>query len=149
MTYVPFHEILRFFSFLLLSLKKSQFIFLNFVLLYKFHQFSGDSTGKVHVTVLDSDIRLWCHNILLILHGCEVRIDNSIPKVTAWHHEAVPSDAKQRSRGTESRGTEFLSAPNTHMFDFFSCIPFDFKCFILKVAFITTHNDVDVGNVLI
>ena len=34
----------------------------------------------------------------------------------------------------------------TLMFDSFSCIPFHFECFILKVAFITTHNDVDVGH---
>ena len=27
--------------------------------------------------------------------GCEVRIENSVPRVTVWHHEAVPSDAKQ------------------------------------------------------
>ena len=36
----------------------------------------------------------------------------------------------------------------TLMFDSFSCIPFDFECFILKVAFIITHNDVDVGHFL-
>ena len=29
-----------------------------------------------------------------ILHGCEVRIENSIPRVTVWHHEALPSDAQ-------------------------------------------------------
>ena len=34
--------------------------------------------------------------------------------------------------------------------DSFSCIPFDFECFIFKVAFImpTTNNDVDVGHFL-
>ena len=36
----------------------------------------------------------------------------------------------------------------TLMFDSFSCIHFDFECFILKVAFITTHNDDDVGHYL-
>ena len=30
-----------------------------------------------------------------ILHGREVQIENSVPRVTIWHHEAVPSDAKQ------------------------------------------------------
>ena len=35
----------------------------------------------------------------------------------------------------------------TLKFDSFSCIPLDFQCFILKVAFITTYNDVDVGHV--
>ena len=30
-----------------------------------------------------------------ILHACEVRIENSVLRVTVWHHEAVPSDAKQ------------------------------------------------------
>ena len=73
------------------------------------------------------------HNIR-ILHECEVRIENSVPRVTVWHHEALPSDAKQWSWGMEipSRGSlfgitrlcrvmqnsdpegwNFLSAPNT------------------------------------
>ena len=30
-----------------------------------------------------------------IFHGREVQIANSVPWVTIWHHEAVPSDAKQ------------------------------------------------------
>ena len=30
-----------------------------------------------------------------MLHGCEVRIENSVPRVSVWHHEALPSDAKQ------------------------------------------------------
>ena len=36
-----------------------------------------------------------------ILHGCEVRTENSVPRVTDWHHEAMP---KERN---------FLSVPNT------------------------------------
>ena len=36
----------------------------------------------------------------------------------------------------------------TLIFDSFSCIPFYFKCFILKVTFITTYNDVDIGHFL-
>ena len=32
------------------------------------------------------------------------------------------------------------------MLDSFSCIPVDFECFILKVAFFTTYNDIDVGH---
>ena len=36
----------------------------------------------------------------------------------------------------------------TLMFDTFSCTAFDFECFILKVAFITTYNDIDVGHFL-
>ena len=35
------------------------------------------------------------HYIIRMLHGCEVRIENSVPRVTVWHHEAVSSDAKQ------------------------------------------------------
>ena len=35
----------------------------------------------------------------------------------------------------------------TLMFDSFSCISFDFKGFILKVAFITAYNGSDIGNV--
>ena len=34
----------------------------------------------------------------------------------------------------------------TLVFDSFSCIPFDSECFIVKVPFSTTQNDVDVGN---
>ena len=29
-----------------------------------------------------------------ILHECEVLIEKSVPRVTVWHHEAPPSDAK-------------------------------------------------------
>ena len=47
-----------------------------------------------------------CHCIInadniRILHGCAVRIENSVQRVTVWHPEAMPSDAKQLSRGTE------------------------------------------------
>ena len=35
------------------------------------------------------------HGNTRILHGCEVWIENSIPRVTVWHHKALPSDAKQ------------------------------------------------------
>ena len=34
------------------------------------------------------------------------------------------------------------------MFDTFSCVPFGFECVVLKVAFITIHNDVDIGHFL-
>ena len=37
----------------------------------------------------------------------------------------------------------------TLMFDSFSCIPFDFECFILKVAFIITHNDIFKFDVIV
>ena len=30
-----------------------------------------------------------------ILHGCKVRIENSVSRITVWYHEALPSDAKQ------------------------------------------------------
>ena len=29
-----------------------------------------------------------------IFHECEVLIENSVPRVTVWHHEAEPRDAK-------------------------------------------------------
>ena len=74
-----------------------------------------------------------------ILHGYEGRIENSVPRVTVWHHEALPSDAVIPKDG--------ISYPHrTLRFESFSCIPFDFECFILKLAFITTHNDVGIGN---
>ena len=34
-----------------------------------------------------------------ICHECEVWIDKSVPRVTVWHHEALPSDAKQWPEG--------------------------------------------------
>ena len=57
-------------------------------------------------------------------------------------------------QNSDSEGWNFLSAPNTHVFFFFfffffCCfvfIPFNLGCFILEVALITTHNDVDVGH---
>ena len=45
-----------------------------------------------------------------------------------------------------SRGTEFFICTEHSCLILFSCIPFNFECFILKVSFITTHNDVDVGH---
>ena len=48
-------------------------------------------------------------------------------------------------QNSDPKGQNFLSTPNTHV-DSFCCTPFDFECFILKMAFITTCNDVDVGH---
>ena len=39
-----------------------------------------------------------CVNIR-IYNEFVVRIDNSVLRVTAWHHEALPSDTKQRPEG--------------------------------------------------
>ena len=47
--------------------------------------------------------------IIRIYHEFVDRIDNSVPRVTAWHHEALPSDAKQRPEGQIC-----LSCPRTH-----------------------------------
>ena len=33
--------------------------------------------------------------IIRIIHGLEVWIENSALRVTVWHHEAMQSDAKQ------------------------------------------------------
>ena len=46
-------------------------------------------------------------------------------------------------QNSDPEGWNFLSA-STLMFDSFSCIPFDFECFILKEA----YNEVDVGHFL-
>ena len=83
-------------------------------------------------------------DFIRILHECEVWIENSVPRITVWHHEAVPSDAKQWSWGTEFS----VRTEHSIILDSFSCIPFSFKCLILKVAFYTTHSDVDVGHFL-
>ena len=42
------------------------------------------------------------------------RIDNSVPRVTAWHPKALPSDAKQWPKGQIC-----LSYPQTHVGFFF------------------------------
>ena len=60
------------------------------------------------------------NGIIRILHGCEVRIENSISRVTIWHHEALLSDGKLILRD------EIFYPQRTLMFDSFSCIPFDF-----------------------
>ena len=73
---------------------------------------------------------LVCKNIR-ILHGCEVRIENSVPRLCRVMQNSDPE------------GRNFLSAPNTHVWFFFL-----HTLFILKVAFITTDNDVDVGHFL-
>ena len=80
--------------------------------------------------------QIWvCHNYInsdniRILHGCLVWIENSVSRVTVWHHE----------------GRNFLSTPNTRVWLLFLHSPFNFGCFILKEALITTHNKVDVGH---
>ena len=78
---------------------------------------------------------------IIILHGCEVRIENSRPEghclasrcFAEWCETVIPRDG--------------IFCPHwTLTFEPFSCIPFDFDCFILKVTFITTHNEIDVGH---
>ena len=49
------------------------------------------------------------HEIIRIFHGCEVRKENSVPRVIVRHHEVLPSDAEQLSRGAV-----FLFALNIH-----------------------------------
>ena len=77
-----------------------------------------------------------------ILHGREVRIENSVLRVTVGITRLC-----RVMQNSDPEGRNFLSH-QTLMFDSFSCIPFDFKCFILKVAFITTYNYTDVGHFL-
>ena len=45
---------------------------------------------------------------IIIFHGYEVGIEKICLRVTVWHHEALPRDAKQWTRGM------YLSAPNNH-----------------------------------
>ena len=61
--------------------------------------------------------------IIRIFHGCEMRIEKSVLRSTVWHHEALPNDAKQLTRGTDF----------STMIDFFSCIPFDLQRLILMI----------------
>ena len=55
--------------------------FLNFSLSFE----SADQIKRVY----DNNLR-----IIRILHECEVLIEKSVPRVTVWHHEAPPCDAK-------------------------------------------------------
>ena len=52
--------------------------------------------------------------IIRIHHKFVDRIDNSVPRVTVLHHEALPSDAKQWPEGQNC-----LSYPQTHVGFFF------------------------------
>ena len=47
--------------------------------------------------------------IIIIFHECEVLFEKSVPRVTVWHHKALPSDAK-----LYPRGKFFRSVPHTH-----------------------------------
>ena len=67
--------------------------------------------------------------IIRILHGCEMRVENSVLR-SLWCRIVIPRE-------------RIFYPHRTLMFDSFSCIPFNFECFILKVAFITIHNDDD------
>ena len=47
----------------------------------------GEEAAKTSDTIIG-----W--ESIRILHECEVLIEKSVPRVTVWHHEALPSDAK-------------------------------------------------------
>ena len=47
--------------------------------------------------------------IIKIFHECEVLIEKYVLRVTVWHHEAPPSDAK-----LWPEGQIFRSGPHTH-----------------------------------
>ena len=63
---------------------------------------------KIDVPTMES-----CETIR-ILHECEVLIEKSVPRVTVWHHEALPGDAKLWPEGQIC-----LSVPHTHDSFFF------------------------------
>ena len=52
-------------------------------------------------------------------------------------------------QNSDPHGKQFSICTEHSCFDYFSCLPFDSDCLIVKVAFITTQNDVDVGQFLI
>ena len=63
------------------SFEKDSFIY--------FHNF-------LNLAADNSVLKLKCdQKTIRIYHEFVDRIDNSIPRVTAWHHEALPSDPKQ------------------------------------------------------
>ena len=53
--------------------------------------------------------------IIRIFYECEVLIEKSVTRVTVWHHEALPSDAKLYPRDI------FLDQYLTLMIEYFSC----------------------------
>ena len=104
---------------------------LEYLLIYIFYLFSActcifvwDLMSDLVTCKFDKDPikNEWASvETIRILHWREVQIKYSVPRVTIWHHEAVPSDAKQWSRGTEfSISTEhsclaYLSIPNVSL----------------------------------
>ena len=77
---------------------------------YKVFVISLKTTISRSARQLSSALHLHQKDNIRILHGYEVRIENSVPKVTVWHHEALPINAKQCPEGRN-----FLSAPNTNV----------------------------------
>ena len=77
----------------------------------------------------------WKQRNIRILYGYGVRIENFVPRVTVWHHEAL--------QDSDPEGRNFLSAPNTHVW-FFFLHTFPFRFVFFKEAFIATDNDVGI-----
>ena len=51
-----------------------------------------DSSKQLYLSLSCLDRPLFKN--IRILHECEVLIENSVIRVTVWHHEAPPNDAK-------------------------------------------------------
>ena len=86
-----------------------------------------------HMTTKDSNINLgkniWEYKRLTRVRGA----DRKFCGFASWCQIVIPRAG-------------IFYPHRTLIFDFFSCIPFDYQCFILEVAFITIHNDTDIGH---
>ena len=60
-----------------------------------------------YIFVLSMQVNIWnkkrptCNSVcpyqdnIRIFHGCSLLIEKSVPRITVWHHDALPSDAEQ------------------------------------------------------
>ena len=98
-------------------MKKYQNFYLKIFIFFCWEKFSIYLNRRVFVM-------LWKNKNIRIYHGCEGYIEKSVPRVTAWYHEAcrVVSDCE----------IYYLSL--TSMIDFFSCILFisESGCLIMR-----------------
>ena len=102
------------------------------------HSFFSFCLPSFHTRSCMKNNCVW--RIISIFHGCMVWIENSVTRVTDWHHEAcrdvlitvISSDGFFLS-------TSYTPPPPPHppppMKDTFSCIPFDLQHLIFKAKF--------------
>ena len=66
-------------------------------------------------------------NIIRIYHECEGGIENSIPGITVWHHEAC----RVMTHGDHEWRMFYPSL--TRIMDYFPCLPLNTAFYVLKM----------------